>query len=154
MKIKSQRDFFSGLMFVLLGVVFAWASTEYSFGSSARPGPGYFPFGLGVLLALLGALVLFKALTIESEGGDPIGAVAWRPLLVITAAIVLFGLALPRLGLALTLPMVVVLAAAAGDEFRWRDALLNCGLLTVGSWCIFVWGLKLVIPVWPVVFGM
>jgi len=153
MKIKSQRDFFSGLMFVLLGLTFAWASTEYSFGSSARPGPGYFPFGLGVLLALLGALVLFKALTIESEGGDPIGAIAWRPLLVITAAIVLFGLCLPRLGLAMTLPMVVTLAAAAGDEFRWRDALLNSVLLTLGSWVIFVWGLKLVIPVWPVIFG-
>ncbi|MCV2421397.1 tripartite tricarboxylate transporter TctB family protein [Paucibacter sp. DJ2R-2] len=153
MKIKSQRDFFSGLMFVLLGLTFAWASTEYSFGSSARPGPGYFPFGLGVLLALLGALVLFKALTIESEGGDPIGAIAWRPLLVITAAIVLFGLCLPRLGLAMTLPMVVTLAAAAGDEFRWRDALLNSVVLTLGSWVIFVWGLKLVIPVWPVIFG-
>lgn len=153
MKIKSQRDFFSGLMFVLLGLTFAWASTEYSFGSSARPGPGYFPFGLGVLLALLGALVLFKALTIESEGGDPVGAIAWRPLLVITAAIVLFGLCLPRLGLVMTLPMVVTLAAAAGDEFRWRDALLNSVLLTLGSWVIFVWGLKLVIPVWPVIFG-
>ena len=153
MKIKSQRDFFSGLMFVLLGLTFAWASTEYSFGSSARPGPGYFPFGLGVLLALLGAMVLFKALTIESEGGDPIGAIAWRPLLVITAAIVLFGLCLPRLGLVMTLPMVVTLAAAAGDEFRWRDALLNSVLLTLGSWVIFVWGLKLVIPVWPVIFG-
>jgi len=153
MKIKSQRDFFSGLMFVLLGLTFAWASTEYSFGSSARPGPGSFPFGLGVLLALLGALVLFKALTIESEGGDPIGAIAWRPLLVITAAFVLFGLCLPRLGLAMTLPMVVTLAAAAGDEVRWRDALLNSVVLTLGSWVIFVWGLKLVIPVWPVIFG-
>ena len=40
-----------------------------------------FPFGLGVLLAVLGALVLFKALTIETEGGDPIGAIAWRPLI-------------------------------------------------------------------------
>jgi len=47
----------------------------------------------------------------------------------------------------------VTLAAAAGDEFRWRDALLNSVLLTLGSWVIFVWGLKLVIPVWPVIFG-
>ena len=88
MKIKSQRDFWSGLMFVVVGVAFAWGATEYSFGTSARPGPGYFPFGLGTLLALLGALVLFKALTLESEGGDPVGAFAWRPLVVILLAIV------------------------------------------------------------------
>lgn len=153
MKIKSQRDFWSGLMFVLLGLAFAWGSTEYSFGSSARPGPAYFPFGLGVLLAILGSMVLFKALTIESDGGDPIGDIAWKPLLIIVAAIIVFGLALPRLGLVITLPILVTMSALAGDEFRWRDALINSVVLTVGSWFIFVWGLNLVIPVWPTVFG-
>lgn len=153
MKIKSQRDFWSGLMFLTVGIAFAWGSTEYSFGSSARPGPGYFPFGLGILLALLGAAVLFKALTLESEGGDPVGPFAWRPLLVVVGAIVLFGVALPRLGLAITLPLLIVVSSLASDEFRWRDALLSCVVLTLGSWAIFVWGLKLVIPVWPVMFG-
>lgn len=150
MKIKSQRDFWAGLIFVVVGVAFAWGSTNYSFGSSARPGAAYFPVGLGVLLAILGAMVLFKALTIESDGGDPIGDIAWKPLLVIVAAIVVFGLLLPRLGMAITLPVVVTMSALAGDEFRWRDALLNSVLLTVGSWVIFIWGLKLVIPLWPV----
>ncbi|MDN3920677.1 tripartite tricarboxylate transporter TctB family protein [Roseateles violae] len=150
MKIKSQRDFWSGLMFVVVGVAFAWASTSYSFGSSARPGAGYFPFGLGVLLAILGAMVLFKALTIESEGGDPVGAFAWRPLIVMVVSIAVFGLLLPRLGMAITLPILVISSALAGDEFHWKDALINAVVLTVFSWIIFVWGLKLVIPVWPV----
>ncbi|MCV2367121.1 tripartite tricarboxylate transporter TctB family protein [Roseateles oligotrophus] len=153
MKIKSQRDFWSGFLFVAVGLAFAWGSTEYSFGSSARPGPAYFPFGLGVLLALLGGMVLFKALTIETEDGEPIGSIAWRPLIIIVAAICLFGLMLPRLGLALTLPAVILLSSLAGDEFKLKDALLNSALLTFGSWLIFVWGLRLVIPVWPTVFG-
>ena len=151
MKIKSQRDFWSGMMFVLTGMAFAWGATAYKFGSSAKPGPGYFPFGLGVCLALLGALMLFKALTIESEGGDPIGEIAWRPLLVVVAAVSMFGLALPRLGLVCTLPLLVTLSALAGNEFRWRDALVNSAVLTLGSWVIFVWGLKLTLPIWPTV---
>jgi hypothetical protein len=57
MKIKNQKDFWSGLMFVALGLGFAWGATSYSFGSSARPGPAYFPFGLGILMAIIGALV-------------------------------------------------------------------------------------------------
>jgi len=149
-KIKSQQDFWSGVIFVVVGIAFALGSTHYSFGSSARPGAAYFPFGLGVLLALLGAVVLFKALTIESEGGDPIGDIAWKPLLVIVAAIVVFGLLLPLLGMAITLPILVTMSALAGDEFHWKDALLNSVILTVGSWVIFIWGLKLVIPLWPV----
>lgn len=153
MKIKSQRDFWSGLMFLVVGIGFAWGATEYSFGSSARPGPGYFPFGLGVLLAILGSAVLFKALTIESEGGDPIGGVAWRPLLIIVAAVVLFGVMLPRLGVAITLPVLILFSAMAGDEFKWRGALINAVVLTFASWFIFVWGLSLVLPVWPTIFG-
>lgn len=150
MKIKSQRDFWSGLLFLLVGLTFAWGATEYQFGSSAKPGPGYFPFSLGVLLAVLGGMVLFKAVTIESAEGDPIGPIAWRPLLIIVGAIALFGLALPRLGLVVTLPLLVFISSLAGDEFHWRDALISAVVLTAGSWVIFVWGLKLTIPVWPV----
>lgn len=149
MRIKSQKDFWSGLMFVVLGLAFAWGATEYSFGSSARPGPGYFPFGLGILLALLGALVLFKALTIESPNGDRIGAIAWKPLLVIVGAICLFGFALPRLGLVLTLPLLIAVASFAGDEFKLSEVLINAVVLTALSWVIFIWGLGLVIPTWP-----
>ncbi|NCT85592.1 MAG: tripartite tricarboxylate transporter TctB family protein [Comamonadaceae bacterium] len=150
MKIKSQRDFWSGLMFLVAGLAFAWGATEYSFGTSARPGPGYFPFGLGILLALLGGLVLFKALTLESEGGDPVGSIAWRPLLVIVAAVLVFGAALPRLGLACTLPLLILMSSLAGKQFRWRDVLLTSVVLTVGSWALFIVGLKLTIPLWPV----
>lgn len=154
MRVKSQKDFWSGLMFVVMGLGFAWGATEYSFGSSARPGPGYFPFGLGILLAVLGSVVLFKALTIESDSGDRIGAIAWKPLLVIVSAVALFGLLLPRLGLVCTLPVLVTVSALAGDEFKLRDALINSVLLTVLSWVVFIWGLGLVIPTWPPFLSM
>jgi hypothetical protein len=153
MKIKSERDFWSGLMFVVVGIAFAWGATTYSFGSSARPGPGYFPFGLGVLLALLGAFLLFEALTIETDDGEKIGAWAWKPLIMITATVAIFGWALPHLGMFIALPILVVVAALAGDEFHWGEALLNAAVLTAGSWVIFIWGLKLTIPLKPWFMG-
>jgi hypothetical protein len=149
MKIKSQRDFWSGLMFIAIGIGFAWGSTYYSMGASARPGPGYFPFGLGVLMAILGGMVLFKALTLEVEGGDPIGAWAWKPLLVIVGAVGAFGWALPHLGMFIALPLLVIGSALAGDEFKIKDAVINSVVLTAGSWVIFIWGLKLTIPLLP-----
>ena len=149
MKIKSERDFWSGLMFVAVGLGFAWGATYYSFGSSARPGPGYFPFGLGILLAILGAFTLFEALTIETEDGEKIGAWAWKPLLWITGSVAVFGWALPHLGMFIGLPILVIVAAMAGDEFHWKDAIINAAVLTIGSWLIFIIGLKLIIPLWP-----
>ncbi len=149
MKIKSEKDFWSGLLFVVLGVGFAWGATAYTFGSSARPGPAYFPFGLGILTACLGGLILFKSLTIEVDGGDrigpwPLGQAGW-----IVGAVVIFGLALPKLGMALALPLLVVVGSLASGEFRLREALLNALALTVGSWIVFIKGLGLTVPLWP-----
>jgi len=149
LKIKSERDFWSGLMFTVVGIVFAVGATNYSMGSSARPGPGYFPLLLSVILAILGAVVLFKSLTIETEGGDPIGSIAWRPLLVIVFGIVVFGVALPRLGMVITIPILIVISSLAGDEFKWKGVAVNAVVLTAFSWLIFVAGLKLTIPLWP-----
>ena len=152
-KIKSQRDFFSGLMFLVVGVVFAVGSTNYSMGTSARPGAGYFPLILSVIMAILGAVVLFKSLTIETEGGDPVGAFAWRPLIVIVASIAVFGVALPRLGMFATIPLLIIMVSFAGDEFSWKGVIANCIVLTAGSWVIFIWGLNLTIPLMPAFMG-
>ncbi len=149
MKIRSERDFWSGVMFIAVGAGFAWGATSYSFGSSARPGPAYFPFGLGVLMAILGAMVLFKSLTFEVEGGDKIGNIAWKPLAIIVGSVAVFGWALPHLGMFIALPLLVITAAMAGDEFHLKEAIVNAIVLTAASWAIFVWGLSLTIPLWP-----
>ena len=149
MKIKSQKDFWSGLMFIVIGIGFAWGALNYSFGSSARPGPGFFPFGLGVLMAIMGSMVLFKAMVVETVDGEPLGKWAWKPLITITATVAIFGYTLPHLGMAVALPILIIISSLAGDEFHWKDVLLNSVILTIGSWGIFIKGLNLVIPLWP-----
>ncbi|MBL8326898.1 MAG: tripartite tricarboxylate transporter TctB family protein [Rubrivivax sp.] len=149
MKIKSEKDFWAGLMFLVTGIAFAWGATAYSFGSSARPGPGYFPFGLGIILALLGALILFESLTIEVEGGDKIGLWPLKQGAIILSSVVVFGLMLPKLGMAVTLPVLIAVSSLASGEFDWKEVLLNVVVLTVGSWAIFIKGLALTIPLWP-----
>ncbi len=149
MKIKSEKDFWSGLMFIAIGLGFAWGATNYSFGSAARPGPAYFPFGLGLILAVLGVMVLFKALTFEVEGGDKIGGWPWKPWIIILGAVVLFGLLLPRLGMLVTLPLLIGISSLASGEFHWKEVLVNIVVLTVGCWAIFIKGLSLTIPLLP-----
>lgn len=149
MKIKSEKDFWSGIMFLVVGIVFAVGATNYSMGTSARPGPGYFPLLLSIILAILGAIVLFKSLTIETEGGDKIGHIAWRPLLVVVFSITLFAILLPRLGMFISIPILIIVVSFAGDEFKWKGVLIAAAVLTVFSWLVFVKGLGLTIPVVP-----
>jgi hypothetical protein len=152
-KIKSQRDFAAGLMFAAIGVGFAVGALNYTFGNSARPGPGFFPFGLGVMLAVFGLMVLFKAITVESDDGEPIGSIAWKPLLVILGAVVLFGFTLPRLGMVVALPLLVIVSSLASDEFSWLPSIASSALLTLLCWAVFVKGLGLTIPMWPSFVG-
>lgn len=154
MKIKSEKDFWAGLMFMATGLGFAGGATNYSFGSSARPGPGYFPFGLGILLAILGAFIVFESLTVSTRDGEKIGAFPFKPMFLIILAVVLFGVTLPLLGMVIALPLLILISSLAGDEFKLTEVILVAVVLTVGSWLVFIRGLNLVIPLWPSFLSM
>lgn len=149
MKIRNQKDFASGILLAVAGVSFAIGATNYGFGDSARPGPGYFPFGLGVILAVLGLVILRGAFARGSGDGEAIGAIPWRPLIGVVGALVFFGYFLPRLGFLISFPATIVITSAGGAEFRWKDALANALVLTLLSYAIFIHGLELNIPLWP-----
>ena len=157
MHIKSQRDFFSGLMFMVVGIAFAWGATTYKVGDGARMGPGYFPLMLGVLLAILGGVITFKALVVETEDGDKIGSWAWKPLFFIIAANLLFGLMLgglpsikfPAFGLIAAIYALTFVAALAGEEFKLKEVLVLASVLAIMSYLAFIVLLKLQFPVWP-----
>lgn len=157
MKIKSQKDFFSGLMFMSVGVAFAWGASTYNIGEGARMGPGYFPLVLGVLLAAIGAFTIFESLVVETEDGEKIGSFAWKPLVFIIGANVAFGIllggipriGLPAFGLIAGIYALVFIASLAGDEFRWKEVLVLATVLAVGSYLAFVKLLNLQFPVWP-----
>lgn len=157
MKIKSQKDFASGLMFTIMGAAFAYGATKYSLGTGARMGPGYFPLMLGVLLAILGAIITFKALVVETADGEPIGKLAWKPLGFIIGANLLFGILLgglpafkiPAMGLIVAIYGLVLVASLAGDTFKLKEVLILATVLAAGSYAAFVMLLKLQFPVWP-----
>jgi hypothetical protein len=157
MRIKSQKDFFAGLMFMVVGAAFAWGATEYTIGDAARMGPGYFPLMVGILLALVGAGVVFESLVVETEDGEKIGSWAWKPLFFIIAGNVIFGvciggippLGIPSLGLIVGIYALTFVSALAGDEFKIREVTILGTILAVGSWFAFIYALKLQFPVWP-----
>ena len=157
MNIKSQKDFFSGLMFTTVGVAFAWGATKYSVGTGARMGPGYFPLMLGILMAILGGVITFKALVVETEDGDKVGSWAWKPLFFIIAANLLFGLMLgglpsikfPAFGLIAGIYALTFVASLAGEEFKFKEVAVLATILAVMSYLAFIVLLKLQFPVWP-----
>jgi len=157
MLIKSQKDFFSGLMFAVVGGAFAWGATHYSIGTGARMGPGYFPLLLGIVLAVLGGFIMFYSMVEHTEDGEPVGRFAWKPITYILGSNLVFGVLLgglpsigvPPMGLVVAIYALVTIASMAGERFRLRDVLILASILAVGSYLAFIVLLKLQMPVWP-----
>lgn len=157
MQIKSHKDFFAGMMFLAVGLAFAWGATSYNIGTGARMGPGYFPLVLGVLLAGLGAIEMVKALVVGMPGGDRVGKWAWKPIVFVLGANLAFGILLgglpsirlPAMGLIVGIYVLTVIASLAGDKFKLREVLILATVLAVGSYAAFIMLLKLQFPVWP-----
>jgi len=157
MKLASQRDFLSGLMFVAVGTAFAVGATSHEVGSAARMGPGYFPLMLGVILALLGTAITLKSFSKGGPDGDPLGRIAWRPLVCVLGANLAFGallvglpsVGMPAMGLIVAIYALVIIAGLGGEKFKLRESLILATLLAVGSYLAFVMALKLQFPVWP-----
>ena len=157
MKIKNQKDFFAGLMFVGIGLAFALGAAFYEVGGASRMGPGYFPLLLGVLLTLLGIGITCQGLVLKTEDGARIGSWAWRPLVYILGANFLFGilltglpaLKLPGMGMILGIIVLTIIASLASRQFKIREVLILATVLAVGSYLVFIVLLKLQIPAWP-----
>ncbi len=159
MSIKSQKDFVSGLMFTATGAAFAWnAAMTYDIGSASQMGPGYFPLALSLVLVLLGGFIMFFSLVVETPDGGVMGEVAWRPLVCILGANLLFGallggmpsIGLPSFGLVVAIfALTGVALMADASSFNLRRMLVLSSILAGGSYVVFISLLNLQLPVWP-----
>ncbi len=157
--IRDRKDVAAGLLFAAIGLTTAIVASEYPLGTMRSIGPGYFPIMIGILLILLGAGVACQGMSFRgavNPAGEDTAAraedddgIAVRPLIMITVAVVAFGLMVRPLGLAVATVTLVTLASLAGREFR----LLNIVLLSVGlialSWITFIYLLGLPMTLWP-----
>jgi putative tricarboxylic transport membrane protein len=148
MRISHPKDFLAGFMFLLFGAAAMVLSRGLAIGSAAKMGPGYFPFALGLLLAVLGAVLLSRSL-LRTEKPQLWPSLHLRPLAIVLLSVFIFSQILKPLGLVLSTALLVVMVSKASHEFRWREALVNAAVLVVVVSVVFVYFLKFQIPVWP-----
>jgi hypothetical protein len=146
MKIRAEKDFWSGVMFLAFAGVAVLTARGYSFGSGGKMGPGYFPLLLGIALAALGALLVGRSLVIE---GAPVTRLQARPTVMIVLGVILFGAMIPTLGLVLSLAAVTAVSAFASRESKPLEVAALAAVMAAFSVGIFVYALRLPLAIWP-----
>ncbi len=148
MHIREIKDFYAGLLFLFFGISAMAFSQHYQIGTAAKMGPGYFPFALGGVLTVVGLCVLLKSLSRKRRERKAVPFRA-RPLVLVLASVLLFGILLQPLGLLLATFCLIVAASMASEEFRTKEALLNATVLLGVVLLIFVYFLNFQVPIWP-----
>lgn len=143
MKIRSTKDFWAGLVYIAFGLTAILMGRDYPMGTAFRMGPAYFPTILGGLLLVIGTISVFRSFIAV---GAPIGRFAIQGVVLVSAAVVLFGFLVRGLGVALALPILVIISAYASTRFRWRTTLVMAVGLTVFCVLVFLKGLGIPLP--------
>jgi hypothetical protein len=147
----ARRDVLAGLLFVGVALLGLWLSRDYPIGTALRMGTGYVPRLLCWILLGLGAIVLVQGLR-QAQAERPLSSAdmsAWRPVIFVTASLVIFGLSIEQLGLVVSILLLIGVGAVAARELRPLETIASALVLIVLSWGIFILGLGLTIPVWP-----
>jgi len=162
MKIGHAKDFWGGVMFIVIGVLFALVAkglkigdsvliAGYAMGTPARMGPAFFPFWLGLILTLLGIIIAVNGYRNRDAGEDArFPRFHWVQISYVLGSVVVFGLILKAVGM-LIAGIVLVFISSYGNPEKVSPratAFLAVGLVTFCA-LVFVWGLKLPIPLCP-----
>ncbi|UXC16594.1 MULTISPECIES: tripartite tricarboxylate transporter TctB family protein [Comamonas] len=146
-----NKDYYGGALMILLGGSAAYAAQSYNIGSLAHMGPGYFPFAVGILLALTGVLIALNAK--KTGTGDEAALVGhkheipdFRGAACIILGTIAFYFCGEYLGL-LPATFAIVFICALGDR---SNSVMACFVLAMSMMIvavvIFWWALQVQMP--------
>ncbi len=145
-----NKDLLAGLMFIVIGVVFLVGAYNYQMGTAARMGPGYFPRILGAAMAALGVVVAAIGLKNQAQWAATEGiGWSWKPVIILTVAVVLFGFALPLAGMVIAIALLTVISGIAAHDKNFRELAIITVIMCLFCAAVFVWGLKLQMKLFP-----
>jgi hypothetical protein len=146
MRIKSSKDFATGLLFLAIGLGAYYIGSTYNMGTAQRPGTGVLPRILAWCLMGSGLMLAIQSLI---QDGPKLDAWAWRPLIMITVATIAFALLIDTTGLVVAMIVSMTLAALGTHETRWTEFALYMVLMLAIGIGIFIIGLGMPIKVLP-----
>jgi hypothetical protein len=133
-RIHHPKDFWTGIIFLVLGLAAVLIGRDYPMGTAGRMGPGYFPTILGALLSLIGAVGIARAFF---HVGEAIGRFHIRELALVLSSVILFGILMRGAGLVPAVIVMILLSAFASPKFTWLPNLLLAFGLAAFSYLVF-----------------
>lgn len=142
--IRHPKDFWSGIIFLGIGLAAIYIGQDYGMGTAGRMGPAYFPTALGGLLGLVGIICLIRSFI---HKGEAISKLYFKELSLVLAAVMLFGFLMRGAGLVPAAIVLVMLSAWASPKFHLGKTVILAAGLALFAVVLFVKLLGLPMPI-------
>ncbi len=147
-----SRETMIAAFWILLGSVIAIWSSTFPFGTGKRLGPAVFPFTVGLMVILLGAILCLQAIFKKERHPEknlesllPEGAALMRvslTLFAMLAAAAIFDV----VGFLLTIFCLMLFLFRVIEPQQWKVDLFYVLIFTLGSYILFQVVLKVQLP--------
>lgn len=142
--IRSPKDFYAGLLFILFGLAFIWLARDYGFGTARRMGPSFFPIVLAGILVAIGLVIGVRGIAVTEE---PPKGFTLKGLVLVIFSTLLFGVLVRNAGVPVATAVLVAISAVASQRFNWKPTLVLAIGLAIFCVVVFVYALGLPMPV-------
>ena len=145
-----KADQWSGILLLVIAGVICWGSLSLSYGHVHNPGPGFYPFWLGIILGAM-AMGLFLKTTWQKEGAKALRTilsekVRREKVLFVVVALLLYGYLMNLLGYLIVTFLLMAFLLRFIEPRPWKAVIGWTLIGSVGSYLIFEVWMKLRLP--------
>jgi len=144
-----MRDQLSGLFWLAISIFVCVEAINSSIGTFQMPGPGFFPFWLGVALGIF-SITLIVASILRKKDEEKIRSLwkgrRWVKLIFVFATLVVYAVFLPSLGyLVATFGLMILLLGAIERSRLWVKVMVAFATASV-TYIVFDLWLEVQLP--------
>ncbi len=142
-------DKIGSLLCLIVAAVAIWQSVTIPMGRIGKPGPGFLPFWVGVILALLSVILWLEA-SLRKPSPDRVrflsGEGKWQYVIFTGISLLVYTALMEILGFRISTFLVLIFLFWFIGKLKWWVSLTGSVLITVGTHLIFKVALKVQLP--------
>jgi len=132
-----KHDAKIGSFLFLISIILCYASMRLGIGKANDPGPGFFPFLAGLMIAILSLAILISSLKKSKKYNPEEGALVSGKAALISVVLLLFGLFVEKAGFFVCIFFATLLMLRANGIKKWHFLLLVGISTCLGIFLIF-----------------
>jgi len=134
-KKKYQR--ICNLVWLVTSFTICVASIKLKLGTLTNPGPGFMPFGTGLLLFFFSLVALFREGRGEEKEEGPWAGPYWKRVITTIISLSVYALILTKLGYLLTTFLLMIFLFWAPEYKKWMVIIIKAALSAGVTYLVF-----------------